>query len=324
MFKLLKNLRTKQWLMILIAFILIVGQVWLELKMPDYMSQITVLVQTEGSQMSEIVKNGAYMLSCALGSLVFAIFTGYMTASVAAEFSKSVRKKIFTKVERLAMHEIKQFSTSSLITRSTNDVTQIQMFVAMGIQLLIKAPLTAIWAITKILNKSWQWSAMTAVAVGILLTVIGILIAIVMPKFKKVQKLIDKVNGVIRENLTGIRVVRAFNAERYQEDKFEDVKAALNAIGVNGLTVSQVMGCGIQRGYKEIVRGMQVDMQMQPKIKFEIVVSSEEWEEKTINAIQEAAFTGETGDGKIFSYEIRTAQKIRTKETGYDAIQATE
>ena len=224
---LLKNLRTKDWLMILIAFILIVGQVWLELKMPDYMSQITVLVQTEGSQMSEIVKNGAYMLSCALGSLVFAIFTGYMTASVAAEFSKSVRKKIFTKVERLAMHEIKQFSTSSLITRSTNDVTQIQMFVAMGIQLLIKAPLTAIWAITKILNKSWQWSAMTAVAVGILLTVIGILIAIVMPKFKKVQKLIDKVNGVIRENLTGIRVVRAFNAERYQEDKFEDVNTKL-------------------------------------------------------------------------------------------------
>lgn len=109
-----------------------------------------------------------------------------------------------------------------------------------------------------------------------------------------------------------------------REEKFEDVKAALNAIGVNGITVSQVMGCGIQRGYKEIVRGMQVDMQMQPKIKFEIVVSSEEWEEKTINAIQEAAFTGETGDGKIFSYEIRTAQKIRTKETGYDAIQATE
>ena len=109
-----------------------------------------------------------------------------------------------------------------------------------------------------------------------------------------------------------------------REEKFEDVKAALNAIGVNGMTVSQVMGCGIQRGYREIVRGMQVDMQMQPKIKFEIVVSSEEWEEKTINAIQEAAFTGETGDGKIFSYEIRTAQKIRTKETGYDAIQATE
>ena len=109
-----------------------------------------------------------------------------------------------------------------------------------------------------------------------------------------------------------------------REEKFEDVKAALNAIGVNGMTVSQVMGCGIQRGYKEIVRGMQVDMQMQPKIKFEIVVSSEEWEEKTINAIQEAAFTGETGDGKIFSYEIRTAQKIRTKETGYDALQATE
>lgn len=227
MIKLLKNLKKKQWLMILIAFILIAGQVWLELKMPDYMSEITVLVQTEGSEMSEILENGGYMLACALGSLLLAVITGYITASVAAEFSKNIRKNLFTKVEKLAMNEIKNFSTSSLITRSTNDITQIQMFTAMGVQLLIKAPLTAILAITKILNKSWQWSALTGVAVVILLAVIIALIIIVMPRFKRVQKLIDKVNGVIRENLTGIRVVRAFNAEQYQEDKFEKVNTKL-------------------------------------------------------------------------------------------------
>ena len=227
MFKLFKALGKKELLMALICFVLIVGQVWLELKMPDYMSEITVLVQTEGSQMSEIVKNGGYMLACALGSLLSAIIVGYMTATISATLSMKVRKKLFDKVENLAMHEVKQFSTSSLITRTTNDITQVQMFVAMGLQLLIKAPITAAWAITKILNKSWQWSAITAVAVGVLLTTIGILIAIVLPRFNKVQKLIDKLNNVTRENLTGIRVVRAFNAEEYQQNKFEDVNTDL-------------------------------------------------------------------------------------------------
>ena len=227
MFKLFKTLGKKELLMALICFVLIVGQVWLELKMPDYMSEITVLVQTEGSQMSEIVKNGGYMLACALGSLLSAIIVGYMTATISATLSMKVRKKLFDKVENLAMHEVKQFSTSSLITRTTNDITQVQMFVAMGLQLLIKAPITAAWAITKILNKSWQWSAITAIAVGVLLTTIGILIAIVLPRFNKVQKLIDKLNNVTRENLTGIRVVRAFNAEEYQQNKFEDVNTDL-------------------------------------------------------------------------------------------------
>ena len=227
MFKLFKTLEKKELLMALICFVLIVGQVWLELKMPDYMSEITVLVQTEGSQMSEIVKNGGYMLACALGSLLSAIIVGYMTATISATLSMKVRKKLFDKVENLAMHEVKQFSTSSLITRTTNDITQVQMFVAMGLQLLIKAPITAAWAITKILNKSWQWSAITAIAVGVLLTTIGILIAIVLPRFNKVQKLIDKLNNVTRENLTGIRVVRAFNAEEYQQNKFEDVNTDL-------------------------------------------------------------------------------------------------
>lgn len=227
MLKLLRNLGKKEIILAIISLILIIAQVWLELKMPDYMSEITVLVQTEGSEMSEIIKNGAFMLSCALGSLVSAIIVGYLASNISAIFSMKTRKKLFDKVGNLAMNEVKSFSTSSLITRTTNDITQIQMLVAMGMQLMIKAPITAIWAITKILNKSWQWSAITAVGVAVLLGVIAILMVIVMPRFKKVQKLIDRINGVTRENLTGIRVVRAFNAEEYQEDKFEDVNIKL-------------------------------------------------------------------------------------------------
>ena len=221
MIKLLKNFTKKEWILALICLVLVVTQVWLELKMPDYMSEITKLVQTEGSQMKDILVNGGYMLTCALGSLVAAVITGYITSRISSNFSKTIRKKLFNKVEDLAMQEVKQFSTSSLITRTTNDITQIEMLIAMGLQLLIKAPITAIWAITKILNKSWQWSAITAVAVAILMTTIAIIMVIVLPRFKKVQKLIDKLNGVTRENLTGIRVVRAFNAEQYQEEKFD-------------------------------------------------------------------------------------------------------
>jgi ATP-binding cassette subfamily B multidrug efflux pump len=227
MIKLLKSLGKREWFLVITCFALIIGQVWLELKMPDYMSEITVLVQTEGSQMSEIVKNGGYMLLCALGSLVSAVIVGYIASGISATFSMKIRKKLFNKVENLAMSEVKGFSTSSLITRTTNDITQIQMVIAMGLQLSIKSPITAIWAITKILNKSWQWSALTSVGVVILLSVIISLMAIVMPRFKIVQKLIDKVNGVTRENLTGIKVVRAFNGEKYQEDKFEEVNAKL-------------------------------------------------------------------------------------------------
>ena len=221
MLKLIKNFTKKEWILALICLVLVVTQVWLELKMPEYMSEITKLVQTEGSQMKDILVNGGYMLTCALGSLVAAVITGYITSRISSNFSKTIRKKLFNKVEDLAMQEVKQFSTSSLITRTTNDITQIEMLIAMGLQLLIKAPITAIWAITKILNKSWQWSAITAVAVAILMTTIAIIMVIVLPRFKKVQKLIDKLNGVTRENLTGIRVVRAFNAEQYQEEKFD-------------------------------------------------------------------------------------------------------
>ena len=227
MIKLLKRFKKKEWLFSFIALILIVVEVWLELKMPDYMSQITRLVQTEGSKMSEIIYNGTWMIICAFGSLVAAIIVGYIIANVASSFSMNLRKSLFSKVEELSMSEIKLFKTNSLITRTTNDITQIEMLISFGLQLLLKAPITATWAILKILNKSWQWSAATAVAVVILLSVIGIITMIVMPRFKIVQKLIDKVNGVTRENLTGIRVVRAFNAEKYQEEKFEEINEKL-------------------------------------------------------------------------------------------------
>ena len=227
MFKLLKSFGKKEWVLVLISFSLIICQVWLELKMPDYMSEITKLVQIEGSKMSDILINGGYMLLCAFGSLVSAIVVGYLIAKLSSLFSMKIRKRLFNKVEDLSMHEIKSFSTSSLITRTTNDITQVEMLVGMGLQLLIKAPITAIWAVTKILNKSWEWSALTALAVVILLSVVITLMIIVLPKFKIVQKLIDKLNSVTRENLTGIRVVRAFNAESYQEDKFRDANDRL-------------------------------------------------------------------------------------------------
>lgn len=227
MSKLIKNFKKKDWLIIIVSIALIVMQVWFELKMPDYMSKVTVLVQTEGSKMSEILKNGGYMLMCAFASLVGAVIVGYLIALFASGFSRNLRSKLFRKVEDMSMSEIKEFSTNSLITRTTNDITQVEMFIGFGLQLLIKAPITAVWAITKILNKSWEWSMVTAVAVVILLLVIGILTIIVMPKFKMVQKLTDKLNEVTRENLMGIRVVRAFNAEEYQQEKFQNVNNSL-------------------------------------------------------------------------------------------------
>lgn len=230
MLKLLKNFGKREWCFILISFVLIFGQVWLELKVPDYMSQITILVQTEGSSMKDILINGGYMLLCTLGSLILAIIVGYITANLSASFSKKTRSKLFRKIEELGMQEVKQFSTSSLITRTTNDITQLEMLIAVGLQLLIKAPITAVWAITKIVNKSVEWSMITAIAVVILLAVIGVLIVIVMPRFKIVQKMTDRLNGVTRENLTGIRVVRAFNAEEYQEEKFADVNNRLTKL----------------------------------------------------------------------------------------------
>lgn len=227
MIKLLKNLRKKEIFLILISCVFIFISVDLELKMPDYMATITKLVQTEGSKMKDIVTNGGYMLLCALGSLICSIVVGFLISYIASKFSMNIRSKLFNTVEDLDMEEIKEFSPSSLITRTTNDVSQIEMLLGMGLQLLIKAPITAVWAVTKILNKNMSWSIITAVSLAILLVTLMIISLIVVPKFKIVQKLIDKLNNVTRENLTGIRVVRAFNAEDYQENKFNEVNTSL-------------------------------------------------------------------------------------------------
>jgi len=223
MIKLFKNFTKRDLLFILICITLIVSQVWLELKMPDYMSEITRLVQTKGSSISDIIQQGIYMLLCALSSLISAIIVGYFAANVASNFSKTLRNKIFEKVQKFGMEEIKKFSTSSLITRTTNDVTQVEILIGMGLQLIVKAPIMAIWAVLKILNKGFEWSMLTGACVVVLLTTITILMIIVLPRFAKVQKLIDRINGVTRENLTGIRVIRAFNAEKFQGNRFEEV-----------------------------------------------------------------------------------------------------
>ena len=223
MLKLMKNLTKKDCIYICISIVLIVIGVWLELKMPDFMSKVTVLVQTKDSDMGEILLNGLYMLLCAFGSLISTIIVGYFIANIAASFSFNTRKKLFSKIENLSMAEVKKFKISSLITRTTNDITQIEMLISMGFLHLIKAPLTATWAITKILNKNFTWSMATLCAVILLLITIVILTIIVIPRFKKMQKLTDKLNNVTRENLTGIKVVRAFNAENYEQNKFEEV-----------------------------------------------------------------------------------------------------
>ena len=223
MIKLLKNFEKKDYILTFLILILIIIQVWLDLKMPDYMSEITRLVKTEGSKMPDILYNGGFMLLCSLGSLTSTIISGYFLAVLSSHFSSTLRKKLFYKVEEFSLNEIKNFETSSLITRTTNDISQVEMFVAMGLQLLIKAPITAVWAITKIVNKSFAWSTATAIAVVILLSVVISLIVIVIPKFKIVQKLIDKLNKVARENINGIRVIRAFNAEKYTKTKYENV-----------------------------------------------------------------------------------------------------
>lgn len=220
MFKLLKKLTKIDWLFFVLSVGLIVLQVWLDLKLPDYMKEITMLLQTGGSVKS-VLAQGGLMLACAAGSLAGAVVVGYLFSSISANFSKNVRRQIYTKVQSLSMEEISKFSTASLITRTTNDITNVQMLIAMGMQLLIKAPITAVWGIFKILNKSWQWSALTAGAVAVVLITVVIAMILVFPKFKKVQSYIDDINNVTKEQLTGIRVVRAFNAEAYQENKFE-------------------------------------------------------------------------------------------------------
>lgn len=227
MFKIFKNFTKKDIVLIVICISLVAGQVFLDLKIPDYMSEITRLIQTDGSSINDVLVQGSFMLICSLGSLLSAIVVGFLASRLSANFSRTLRKKIFVKVEDFSTAEIKEFQTSSLITRTTNDVTQLEMVIAMGLQLMCKAPIMAVWAVLKIINKSIEWSILTAVLVVILLITISILMVIVLPRFERVQKLIDKVNGVTRENLSGIRVIRAFNAEEYEKKRFEDVNETL-------------------------------------------------------------------------------------------------
>ncbi|WP_375200571.1 ABC transporter ATP-binding protein [Bacillus sp. RS11] len=247
MLKIFKYLKPKEWTLIVASIVFIVGQVWLDLKLPDYMSKITTLVQTEGSKTSEIWSAGGKMLLCALGSMILAVIVGYFAAKVATSLSKELRKGVFDKTLSFSMEEINGFSIASLITRSTNDITQIQQTVAMGLQVMIKAPILATWAILKIMGKSWEWSAATGVAVIVLLILIGNLIIFVLPKFKVVQKLTDNLNRVTREGLTGIRVVHAYNAQGYQEEKFEQVNKNLTDTNlfVNRLMALMQPGMGL-------------------------------------------------------------------------------
>ena len=221
MIKLLKNLPKRNWLMMLFAIGFVVLQVWLDLTIPDYMADITALVQTDGSKMADIMAAGGKMLLCAFGSLAATVVVAIISSRIASDFSAVLRAKLFNKVQGFSMEEIGRFSTASLITRSTNDVTQVQMFATMGFQVLIKAPILAIWAVCKISAKSWQWTFSTGVAVAVLLIIVGLCVLIALPKFKKLQELTDDINRVTRENITGINVVRAYNAEKYQESKFE-------------------------------------------------------------------------------------------------------
>ena len=227
MFKLFKNFTKKDIAAIITCIALIVFQVWLDLRLPDYMSEITKLVQTEGSTILEILVQGGYMMACAFGSLLSSFVVGYIASKLSANFSYTLRGKVYNKVLSFGTEEIKNFQTSSLITRTTNDVTQLEMIIAMGLQMLIKAPIMAVWAVSKILNKSLQWSLLTGFFVVLLLVVISIIMIIVLPRFERVQKLIDNINNVTRESLTGIRVVRAFNAEDYKENRFGKVNEDL-------------------------------------------------------------------------------------------------
>ena len=238
MLRVFKNLKKSDVLCMLAAIIFIVAQVWLDLKMPDYMNEITQLVQTPGNEMSQVLSAGGKMLVCAIGSLISSVIVSVFAAKIATNFGATLRGKLFDKVQSFSMAEVGKFSTASLITRTTNDVMQVQMLIVMGLQSIVKAPIMAAWAITKISGKSEEWMMSTLAAVVILLLIVGVGISLVLPKFKKLQKMTDELNRVTRENLTGLRVVRAYNAEEYQEKKFEK---ANNDLTSTHLYTSRIM-----------------------------------------------------------------------------------
>ena len=221
MLKLLHNLRRREWTMAAACAVLILGQIYFDLSLPDYMSDLTVLIKTPDSTLADILHTGLEMLGCTLASAVLCVICGYLTAKVAAGFSFSVREAVFRKITDFGQQEMMAFSIPSLINRTTNDITQVQMLTAMGLQILIKSPIMAVWAIIKIVGKSWTLSAITAGFVAALLVMMVVIIGVVVPRFRRVQKLTDRINLVARENLNGINVVHAYNAEDYQNAKFQ-------------------------------------------------------------------------------------------------------
>ena len=227
MLKLLRNLRRQEWAMAAVCAVLILGQINFDLALPDYMSSLTVLIKTPGSTLSDILHTGLEMLGCTLASAVLCVICGYLTAKVAAGFSFSIREAVFHKIADFGQQEMMTFSVPSLINRTTNDITQVQMLTAMGLQILIKSPVMAVWAIIKIVGKSWTLSAITAGFVAALLVMMAVIIGVVVPRFRRVQKLTDHINLVARENLNGINVVHAYNAEDYQNAKFLKSNEAL-------------------------------------------------------------------------------------------------
>lgn len=220
MLKLIGRLRRNDILMALLCSLLVLGQIYFDLELPDYMSDLTVLIETPGSTMGDILHTGLEMLGCTLASAVLCVICGYLTAKVAAGFALTIRERVFNKIDDFGQHEMMSFSVPSLINRTTNDITQVQMVIAMGLQLIIKAPIMAVWAVLKIIDKSWELSVITAAFVVALLLVMLVVIILVVPRFKRVQRLTDRINLVARENLTGINVVHAYNAEDYQNEKF--------------------------------------------------------------------------------------------------------
>ncbi|WP_328802699.1 ABC transporter ATP-binding protein [Paenibacillus sp. LX16] len=245
MLKIFKYLKKNEWMLVLCSLAFIVVQVWLDLKLPDYMAEITTKLQTEGTPVSELLIPGSYMLLCAVGSMIASIIVGYFAAKVAAGLAMRLRAMVFDKTLSFSMEEMNNFSTASLITRSTNDVTQIQTVVALGLQVIIKAPILAVWAIVKIADKNWQWTASTGAAVAALILMLSVIVVFALPSFQRIQRLTDNLNRVTREHLIGLRVVRAYNADQYQQEKFEQANVELTNTNLFANRLMTMIGPGM-------------------------------------------------------------------------------
>lgn len=256
MLRILKHLRWKEWLLVAACVVLIVGQVQLDLALPDYMSEITRLVQTEGSQMSDILLAGGKMLLCALGSMLLTVCTTFFTAQIASRFSARLRGEMYRKVVGFSNEEINRFSTASLITRTTNDISQLQMFLSFGMQSLIKAPIMAFIAVGKISTKSWEWSLLTGGVIAFVCVLLVFIMLYAVPRMKKMQALTDNLNRITRENLTGLQVVRAYNAENYQEGKFAKANEEMTRNSQQANIAMSVMNPGMNLAMNGLTLGI--------------------------------------------------------------------